>query len=69
MEDPEAILVDLYASRLPFQYSNSDIEDLGRTRELHYADAERRIETWSRSLVQRLPERGRLAAEICSALR
>jgi len=60
--DPEAILVDAYAGRLPFEYSSSDIEDLGRTRELHYADPERRIETWTRSLVQRLLEEGTLEA-------
>ncbi|HTW75127.1 MAG TPA: transglutaminase family protein, partial [Steroidobacteraceae bacterium] len=60
--NPEAIVVDPYACRLPFQYSASDIEDLGRTRERHYADPQRHIETWAHSLLQRLPEAGTLEA-------
>jgi transglutaminase-like putative cysteine protease len=59
---PEAIFVDPYACRLPFQYSGSDVEDLGRTRERHYADPERRIEAWTSSVLQRLPQAGTLDA-------
>jgi transglutaminase-like putative cysteine protease len=59
---PDAILVDDDACRLPFQYSSSDLEDLGRTLQLHYADPARRIEAWSRSVLQQLPERGTLEA-------
>jgi transglutaminase-like putative cysteine protease len=59
---PEAILVDDYACRLPFQYSASDVEDLGRTRQRHYADPARLIEAWTRSVLQSLPESGTLEA-------
>lgn len=62
----EAILVDPHACRLPFRYSESDLDDLGRTRELHYADPLRRLEAWSRAVVQRLPEPGTL--EVLNAL-
>jgi transglutaminase-like putative cysteine protease len=58
----EAIVVEPYACRLPFQYSGSDIEDLGRTRERHYADPERRIEAWTHSLLQSLPKAETLEA-------
>ena len=60
--NPEAIVVDPYACRLPFQYSASDLEDLGRTREQHYADPGRRIEAWTRSLLQEVPGAGTLEA-------
>jgi transglutaminase-like putative cysteine protease len=60
--DPEALLVDPFASCLPFQYSGSDIEDLGRTRERHYVDPERRIEAWMRTLLDRHPQAGTLEA-------
>ncbi len=63
---PEAILVDGYACRLPFQYSDSDIGDLGRTRERHYADPEHRIEAWVRSLLELDSQAGTL--EVLNAL-
>lgn len=58
----EAILVDPQASRLPFRYSSSDIVDLGRTRERHYADPQHRIETWTQSILQETPHAGTLEA-------
>lgn len=59
---PEAIIVDVYARRLPFEYSGSDLQDLGHTRDQHYADPERRIQAWAGSLQQRLPQAGTLEA-------
>ncbi len=51
--DPQAIEVEPYASSFPFSYSASDAEDLGRTKERHYADPAHRIDDWVRSLLQK----------------
>jgi transglutaminase-like putative cysteine protease len=52
--DPLAIEIESYAASLPFSYSASDAEDLGRTKEPHYADAARRIDDWARRVLQKV---------------
>jgi len=53
---PQQIAVEPYASSFPFSYSAADAEDLGRTKERHYPDAEHKIDEWARTLLQRVPE-------------
>ncbi|HEY0975045.1 MAG TPA: transglutaminase family protein [Solimonas sp.] len=45
---PSDILIEEYARRLPFNYAAEDVSDLGRTRERHYPDPERRIDQWAK---------------------
>ena len=51
--DPQAIEIEPYASSFPFSYSASDAEDLGRTKERHYADPTHRLDDWARSLLHK----------------
>src|SRR2546430_173951 len=46
------IELEPYAARFPFSYAAGDAEDLGRTKERHYPDAEHRIDQWAQALVQ-----------------
>src|SRR6266478_1125796 len=49
------IVVEPYASRLPFSYSADDALDLGRTKERLYPDLERRIDQWVKDVLDRTP--------------
>lgn len=59
---PNEIVVDPYACQLPLQYSDSELRDLGPTRERHYADPEAQIDSWTRSLLQQAPQAQTLEA-------
>ena len=52
----EEIALEPYASSFPFSYSANDADDLGRTKERHYPDPEHKIDEWSRTLLQQVPE-------------
>lgn len=45
---PTDIYIEEYARKLPFTYAAEDVSDLGRMRERHYADAERRVDQWAK---------------------
>src|SRR5450755_4067491 len=51
----EAIVVEPYAAHFPFSYSADDALDLGRTKEHHYLDPERKIEQWVRKVLDSAP--------------
>ena len=51
--EPRELVIEGYARQLPFNYAAEDVSDLGRTRERHYADPERKIDLWAKSFVQR----------------
>ena len=54
------IVVEDYASRIPFSYSADEIPDLGRRAERHYPDPERAIDLWARSFIESAPDRSTL---------
>ena len=49
--EAQEIVIEEYARSLPFNYAAEDVSDLGRTRERHYADPERRIDQWAKAFV------------------
>jgi transglutaminase-like putative cysteine protease len=52
----QEIALEPYASSIPFSYSASDAEDLGRTRERHYPDPQHRIDDWARTRLEGVPQ-------------
>lgn len=44
--------VDEYAQTFPFCYDADEAADLGRCEERHYADPQRRIDSWARSFLE-----------------
>ena len=46
------ILIEDFARTLPFSYAAEDVSDLGRTRERHYPDPERRVDQWTKRYVE-----------------
>jgi transglutaminase-like putative cysteine protease len=53
---PERTLViDDYAATLPMSYSASEDVDLGSSKARHYPDAEHKLDTWVKSLLERTP--------------
>jgi transglutaminase-like putative cysteine protease len=48
-----SVTLEAYARRYPFSYDASEIPDIGRTVERHYADPEHRIDAWARRFVTR----------------
>jgi len=58
---PLDIVVEPYATRFPFSYAASDTEDLGRTKERHYADPEHQVDRWAQAVVQEVAEGRTLA--------
>ena len=57
------IVIEPYADKLPFSYSAEDTADLGRTKELHYADPEHKINAWARNVLAQT--RGGGTLEMC----
>ncbi len=45
--------IEPFARQIPFSYPASEIPDLGRTIERHYADADRIVTEWTRSVLER----------------
>jgi transglutaminase-like putative cysteine protease len=48
----QALEVESYASRFPFNYSAEDAMDLSHTRDRHYPDPEHKIDTWAKDIVE-----------------
>ncbi|MGE0154625.1 MAG: transglutaminase N-terminal domain-containing protein [Reyranellaceae bacterium] len=51
------IVLEEYASALPFAYAADEIPDLGRRTERHYPDPDRTIDLWARSFLDDSPDR------------
>ena len=49
---PQEIVIEDYASQLPFNYAAEDVSDLGRTQERHYPDPDRSVDKWAKAFVQ-----------------
>lgn len=62
----QQIVIEDYARYLPFNYAAEDVSDLGRTRERHYADPDRRIDQWAKSFVTNSKAAGTL--EVLTAI-
>lgn len=48
---PEAIMVEPFVRRCPFQYPHAERADLAHLAERHYPDPEQRIDRWARRLL------------------
>lgn len=57
----QTILVEAYAERLPFLYSDDEAIDLGQTRLPHYADPQQRISSWAQGVAGTIADRNSLA--------
>lgn len=57
---PRALEVEPYAAKFPFNYSADDAMDLSHTKDRHYPDAEHKIDTWAKAIVERTPGGGTL---------
>ncbi|HTV49919.1 MAG TPA: transglutaminase family protein [Steroidobacteraceae bacterium] len=53
---PQQLALESYAERFPFSYSAQESEDLGRTKERHYADPEHEIDRWAQAQLQSVAE-------------
>ncbi len=51
--EPQQVVVEEYASHLPFNYSSEEVADLGRTAERHYPDPEHKIDMWAKQFIKR----------------
>lgn len=49
----QALEVEDYASRFPFNYSADDAMDLAHTRDRHYPDPEHKIDAWAKDLLEK----------------
>lgn len=50
-----ALVLEPYATRLPFAYAAEEVADIGRTMERHYPDPQHRVDDWARTLVAEAP--------------
>jgi transglutaminase-like putative cysteine protease len=57
---PRALEVEPYAAKFPFNYSADDAMDLSHTKDRHYPDAEHKIDTWAKVIVEKTPGGGTL---------
>jgi transglutaminase-like putative cysteine protease len=48
----QALEVEAYATRFPFNYSAADAMDLAHTRDRHYPDPEHKIDAWAKSVLE-----------------
>jgi transglutaminase-like putative cysteine protease len=48
----QALDVESYAMKFPFNYSADDAMDLAHTRDRHYADPEHEIDTWAKAVLE-----------------
>ena len=51
--EPQALEVENYATRFPFNYPADDAMDLAHTRDRHYDDPEHKVDTWAKELVEK----------------
>lgn len=52
----QAIEIEPYAARLPFNYTGEDALDLGHTKERHYPDPEHKVDAWAKECLAQVPE-------------
>ncbi len=50
--EAQALDVDSYATRFPFNYSAADAMDLSHTRDRHYPDPEHQVDTWAKAVLE-----------------
>jgi transglutaminase-like putative cysteine protease len=50
--EAQALDVDSYATRFPFNYSADDAMDLSHTRDRHYPDPEHKVDTWAKAVLE-----------------
>ena len=48
----QALDVESYATKFPFNYSADDAMDLAHTRDRHYADPEHKIDSWAKAVLE-----------------
>lgn len=51
--EPQALEVENYATRFPFNYAAEDALDLAHTRDRHYEDPEHKVDAWAKELVEK----------------
>ncbi len=51
--EPQALEVENYATRFPFNYAAEDAMDLAHTRDRHYDDPEHKVDAWAKELVEK----------------
>ena len=51
--EPQALEVENYATRFPFNYAADDAMDLAHTRDRHYEDPEHKVDAWAKELVEK----------------
>jgi transglutaminase-like putative cysteine protease len=56
----QAIEIEPYAQKFPFNYSAHDALDLARTKERHYADPEHKVDAWVRQHIEKSQAGGTL---------
>lgn len=56
-----SVEIETYAKQYPFSYDASEIPDIGRTAERHYADPEHLVDRFARRFVDETPGHGTLA--------
>ena len=61
--EPQAVEVESYATRFPFNYAAEDAMDLAHTRDRHYDDPEHKIDAWAKELLEKT-EGGATLAEL-----
>jgi transglutaminase-like putative cysteine protease len=49
----QALEVESYAARFPFNYSAEDAMDLAHTRDRHYPDPEHKVDAWAKELLEK----------------
>jgi transglutaminase-like putative cysteine protease len=57
----QALEVESYATRFPFNYSAEDAMDLAHTRDRHYPDPEHKVDAWAKEIVERTADGETLA--------
>ena len=50
----QALEVEEYATRFPFNYSADDAMDLAHTRDRHYPDPEHKVDAWAKSVLEKI---------------
>lgn len=58
----EALEIEHYATKFPFNYSAQDAMDLAHTRDRHYPDPEHKVDAWAKGILEKTPGGETLAA-------
>ena len=63
-----AVEIEPYAQRYPFSYDASEVPDLGRTLERHYADPEHKVDLWARGFFEKTDDTLTILTNITKAI-